>query len=456
MFSNRLDKLTNADIPTGTPRSNRSFAERAPRFVVQACLSALLIVSTGCTALLTPVSGVPARRLPSQFMAKPKNDLVPVDIYRLRQDPPRAYLIDAGDILGVWIQGVLGSEDETLPFQMPDAESDLPPSIGYPVVVREDGSISLPFIPPIMVRGLTIGQVEQAIRKAYTVDYKILLPGKDRIIVTIMKERTYKVIVLRQDGIQGGGMGGGQSGFEIAPQTVDLPAYQNDVLHALSKTGGLPGLDAKNEIKILKGKLVDAQRRDQFVREFYNRAPCDPCLCPPPLPGDPSVVTIPLRLPVGQAPAFGPSDIILADGDIVMIEGREREVYYTGGMLGGGEHPLPRDYDLDVVTAMARSGYVGGQGGGQNGGNGGMRGMGGMGGGGWQVPPSQLFIIRKTPCGDQVTIDVDLVQAIRDPRSRPLVQAGDILILQPKLEEDLVNFGMVTFFSYGIGKMLRN
>ena len=227
MCSNKLGNRTNAVSQSENTGMTQAAGDWTRRPIALLVLVALLFGTTGCTALLSPISGVPARRLPSQFLAKPKNNLVPIDVYRLRQDPPRAYLIDADDILGIWIQGVLGSEDETLPFQMPEADSDLPPSIGYPVVVREDGTISLPFVVPILVRGLTIGQVEQAIRKAYTIDKEILVPGKDRIIVTIMKERTYRVIVLRQDGIQSAG--DGQRGLEIAPQTIRLPAYQNDV-----------------------------------------------------------------------------------------------------------------------------------------------------------------------------------------------------------------------------------
>ncbi len=33
---------------------------------------------------------------------------------------------------------------------------------------------------------------------------------------------------------------------------VDLPAYENDVLHALSISGGLPGYDAFNEVWVLR------------------------------------------------------------------------------------------------------------------------------------------------------------------------------------------------------------
>jgi hypothetical protein len=179
----------------------------------------------------------------------------------------------------------------------------------------------------------------------------------------------------------------------------------------------------------------------------------------PELPEDCAILRIPLRLPPGETPQFRPEDIVLDNGDIVLIEGREREVYYTAGQLGGGEHELPRDYDLDVITAMAKAGGLPLGGGGRGGRGGGMmmgRGMmgGGM-GGGWQVPPGQLFIIRQTPCGDQITIDVDLNRAIRDPRARPLVQAGDILVLQHRPQEELVNFGIATFFTYGIARIVR-
>jgi hypothetical protein len=241
---------------------------------------------------------------------------------------------------------------------------------------------------------------------------------------------------------------------------IELPAYQNDVLHALAQTGGLPGMDAKNEIKILRGRLIDAERRDRFVREFYQIQPHDPCLCLPPIPEDPAIIRIPLRLPPGLTPRFQPTDIILEKGDIVLIEGREREVFYTGGLLGGGEYQLPRDYDLDVITALSLVGTGVASQGGNGFGGGGMGGLaggygGGYGVGNWRVPAGQLFILRKTPCGDQIIIDVDLNRAIRDPRSRPLIQAGDILVLQYRPIEDVVNFAIPTFFTFGIAELLR-
>ena len=418
---------------------------------------------TGCTSLTTPISGVPAHRLPSQFHAKPKNNLEPVDISMLRQVPPREYLVDGGDILGVYIEGVLGTSDEPPPVHMPEKDSDLPPAIGFPMPVRQDGTLSLPLIQPLVVKGLTIPQIENVIRRAYTIDRQILPVGKDRIIVTLMRKRRYHVIVMRQDRQENdarfvGGRRGGVGQIELSTrgEIVELAAYKNDVLNALAKTGGLPGFSAKNEVKVLKTSRLDPVKRAEFVRQFYAQ-PVPECLCRPPLPEDPAIIRIPLRVPPGMVPNIRPDDIILEEGDIVLIEGREREVFYTGGLLGGGEFPLPRDYDLDVLGALAIAGQgVGSLPGIGRGGGGNANVIGGgaaMVGG---VPPGQLFILRKTPCNGQITIAVDLSRAMQDPGARPLVQPGDVLILQYKPFEEAINFGLGTFFTYGITQLFRN
>lgn len=428
-------------------------------------------LSIGCTALTTPIKGVPARRLPPQFFATPKNNLVPIDVSRLSQEPPREYLLDKGDILGIYIEGILPSsapdQVPTLPpVHFPDKDSLLPPSLGFPVPVVEDGTISLPLIKPLNVAGLTVQQVRDLIRRAYF-DSKILNDTQLRVftpIVSLLQERSYNIVVVRQD--SGGGGDGGAAGGRgyisggndqsATGKALRLKAYQNDVLHALMETGGLPGLNAKNEIQILRASRADQRKRDEFVRQFYatfyNNNNCNPCVCPPPLPDDPSIVRIPLRLPPGVTPAFRPEDIVLQEGDIVYIESRDREVFYTGGLLPGGEWKIPRDYDLDVLGAMA----IAGQGiASANGQQGGGQAMGGLVGGIGGVPPGNLYILRKTPCDGQVTIQVDLARAINNPRERPLIQPGDILILQYKCEEELLNFGLGTFFTFGIQQLFN-
>ena len=61
------------------------------------------------------------------------------------------------------------------------------------------------------------------------------------------------------------------------------------------------------------------------------------------------------------------------------------------------------------------------------------------------VSPSLLYILRKTPCDGQIIITVDLNRAIKDPAARPLVQAGDTLILRFKPQEEVLNFALGTF-----------
>lgn len=446
--------------------SPRWFTES--RWLVALCIAFSAAMSTGCSSLTMPISGIPARRLPPQFLAEPKANLVPIDLARLGQEPPRQYTLDDGDILGIYIEGILpftppDQPPQPPPVNFPEKDSLLPPSLGYPIAVQEDGTISLPLIKPINVRGMSVEQVRELIRKAY-LDAGILKEDNSRVltpIVTMLQERTTNIVVIRQD--LGGGMSfgsGGQSGQfnkggylrgadeSAAGSLIKLRAYQNDVLHALMATGGLPGLNAKNEVRILRSNAKNQQERDEFIRNFYSQYFCnpDPCGCPPPLPDDPAMIRIPLRLPPGVIPAFRPEDIILKEGDIIFIDSRDAEVFYTGGLLPGGEFPIPRDYDLDILGAMAIAGA--GIGSPRQGGSGIVGNIGG-------VPPGRVYIIRKTPCNGQVTIEVDIARAVNDPRERPLIKPGDTLVMQYKPEEEVLNFSIGTFFTYGVQYLLR-
>lgn len=416
---------------------------------------------TGCTSVLSPIETIPANRVPIQFLAEPQTQKTNIDPSRLRQNNPRNYILDSGDVLGVFVEGVLGAVDEAPPIQVPGPNSDLPPGIGYPVPIREDGTLSLPIVSPIPVKGLTIQQAEQLITRAYREsDTPVLRQG--RIIVTLLRERTHRVFVVRSDNTffqnanfraQTGRGGRGVSDRSDSSGrgfVLNLPVYKNDLLNALTQTGGIPGVNAKSEIRILRGNRVQIAERDAKVREFYrtNSPEQFPYGVIPTVPDESSVVKIQTRLRPGEIPSFSPEDIVLRDGDIVYVDSRETEVYYTGGLLGGGEFLLPRDFDLDVLGAVSLAGTtVGVNGGGVSGGLGGsVRG----------VPPTELIVLRKLPGNRQIAIRVDLNEAINDPRSRMLVAPGDTLILRYKPQEELANFALGTFFTFGVRQLFRN
>lgn len=422
----------------------------------------------GCTSLLSPINAIPANRLPPQFLAEPRANYQELELHRLGQEAPDSYRLDTDDVLGIYIEGILppkGAEDvaEAPPVRFPEAGSDLPPAVGFPIPVRDDGTLALPLIDPIDVRGMTLTEVEEEVRDSYTVKKKILQEGRDRIIVTLMEERTVRVIVIREDRSDELALAGGQqlagqrelvSGTDRSGSgyVLDLPAYKNDLMHALAETGGLPGLNANNEVKILRRRLANERDTGAFERSFYAQHDCDKCMNPPPLPDDPSTIQIPLRFPPGERPQFDEQDVILEDGDIIYIEARDTEVFYTGGLLAGGQFPLPRDYDIDVLGAIAVAGQgVGGAGRTSGGGSAATL----IGGGFGAASPTQLYVFRTLDDGRSVTIAVDLVEAMNNPSQRLLVKPGDTLVLRYKPAEEIVNFSLVAFFTFGVRELFR-
>ena len=394
---------------------------------------ALTLLCSGCQSLGLNIPAVPVNRLPADYLKRPNKDMQQLSISRLRQRPPVTYELAPGDVLGIYIESVIGKSDEAPPVHFP-TQGDQAPAIGYPVPVREDGTLALPLVDPIDVEGMTVEECTEEIRRAYTLDKEILKRGKDKIIVTLMRRRMFRVLVIREE--SGGKENVTKRGTGVV---VDLPAYENDVLHALNMTGGLPGLDARNEIIIIRGGCESGAEYDDFVSELKSRK--QPCECTPEAPDPPNMLRIPIRFFPGQVPHFVEDDIILDTGDIVYIPARDNDRYYTGGVLRGGEFLLPRDYDLDVLGAVAVAGGSIGSGGTGIGSGQGGGGQGGGGGGGRTTgcTPSDLIVLRKIGCNGQVPIRINLKQALTDPSQRILVQPEDTLILRYTIAEEIYN-----------------
>jgi protein involved in polysaccharide export with SLBB domain len=390
---------------------------------------------TGCAALTNPVAnGIPVRRLPPELLMAPdREEMRTIPLSLLKQTPPEVYRLAANDVLGIYIDGVL---PETWPNQPPSnppvyfpsqfdpLSRGLPPAVGFPIPIQYNGTVSLPLIEPVPVQGKSIIEAEAAIRDAY-LRKGILRAGRERIIVTLMQPRQTRVVVIRQE--VGGfnttavaGLASYSTNKRGTGHVVNLRAYENDVLTALADTGGLPGLDAYDEIIIFKraeghGALVPMLESLPLGKSPLAVAD----LCP-------RVIQIPTRLPCGQPMPFRPEDVILDNGDVVFLEARDVDLFYTGGLLPAGEYALPRDHDLDVVEAvtLVKGTLINGAFGGNN-----LNGLliqPGMG----NPSPSLLTVLRRMPGGGQVPIRVDLNRALRDPRERIKVQAGDVLILQ--------------------------
>jgi protein involved in polysaccharide export with SLBB domain len=682
----------------------------------------VLPLLTGCAAI-HPIKGIPVSQVPEEYLSMTRSDKHTISHSLLTQPVPPEHIIGRGDVLGIYIEGVLGNPGESPPVNFPTT-ADGNPTIGFPLQVRDDGTISMPLYGSVNVKGMTLRQLEEHLRDFYT-NKGILTKGREKIIVTLQKARTVRVLVLRQEAQNNGGANQlqQQGGFNLGQlkqgsgKTVYLPAYQNDVLHALAETGGLPGLDAENAVYIIRNtqnnftpdlqpeqinygnqpqpgmpgiqgspymlpnggipygqpqynipqqysvpqqnphqaypqnmpvntlpgyglksplnkkhvfaglevvndhssksqtpwKLLTVNAPVEYVQArgwnqqnnaptnweqsihqtsynstnpYYNAAqqrgvipeavaPVVPPNLPAPVfqqrgsdmgatlqqldkidkmpldlskdpyynidrsssntmpppkydtapvqydlnqftpimqrpqaapaqdftpaqqqpqmgqayqpapqlmpnsqfipqasqsfspipmqnpqpqqtqspeaepmqeghqietinPYDlpPNVIRIPIRLYPGEQINIKPADVVLNDGDIVFIESRQTEIYYTAGLLGGGQYTLPRDYDLDVLGAIsiAQSAQN------QTGGN--TRAIGGVSAinGDVTISASNVIILRKTPDGGQIPIKIDLYKAIKDPNERILIMPEDVVMLRYKCGEGVGAF----------------
>ncbi len=417
------------------------FLERN-RLIAITALSLSLAWATGCSVYRNTVPGYCV----GQGIGESRSDKEPINFLRLRQEPPDAYRLDERDVLGIYIEGVLGSKDEPPPVHFPEAGVDMPPAVGYPVPIREDGTISLPLIDALDVRGLTLSEAEQRIRYAY-ISQRILKKDRERIIVTLMRPRTYHVLVVREDTTSDSrnafsfndpqsfalaqAFGQTRQGQSYA---IELKAYENDVLHALSESGGMPGPDAKNEVIILRGAFSNEKERDYYYDQLNEEGFDEEAYL-----GQPNVIKIPLRIgPNDPVVELSEDDIMLYAGDVVFVRSRETEVFYTGGLLPAGQWPIPRDYDIDVLQAIALAGgNVGAAPGSSD------TGFLQAGGGSPILPATRLIVVREL-CGEQVPIEIDLRRAQIDPSERVRVMPGDFITLEYTTFELIGNVLMST------------
>jgi protein involved in polysaccharide export with SLBB domain len=408
-------------------------------------------VGIGCASFSNPTGpdAIPVNRLPPEVFgpSREAEKTIPLTLLRQKQPEPLVgYLLDAGDILGVFVEGVLGERGSippVTPVQVSLTGTPPPPAIGFPIPVQENGTIILPLIDPIVVKGKNVLAVQEAVTRAYT-DGGLIAKGA-RILVSLAKQRTYHVTVIRQDagvgsalnsGLVNSAAGGLVNAKRGTGYPVDLNAYENDLLNALARTGGLPGLDASSTVVIQRSGPKEYPPGTKVST----------------IAAESEQIRVPLRMRPNQVVPFRPEDVVLKTGDIVFIESRDTEVYYTGGVLPVAELLLPRDYDLDVMEAVTQS-----RGPLFNGGVNFNNLSGAIFASGLGAPsPSMLTVIRKTPKGGQITIQVDLNRCAQDTRERILVQPGDFLVLQESLGESFTRYMTQTFRYVYTGQLIHS
>lgn len=430
--------------------NNKSLAARLASSMLGGVVSLSMASSVGCHAITDVHESVPASRLPRHLAVEPKEGRQVFPLTALGQEKPVSHIIGAGDQLSIYVFGVLPPGTEATPIlqrTQPINQRYYPPhgsvvgaTTGLPVVVDQDGSVELPLIGKVQLSGLTLPEATTAVKNSYR-DKQITKEDSERVIVSLITARVHRVVVMREDTasqpvqlVQPGQVDHIHRG---SADVVDLPVYENDVLHALSVTGGLPGTDAAREIWVFKrGGLenphaVTSAELQNIAMSYHegeeNRG---------------QVIRIPLTACPGEAAPFSMKDVILEDGDVVYVPRRE-EYFYVGGLVAGAKIPMPRDEDIDVIEAVAlASGSVGGP-----------LGQSGQalasGTPGHMMRPTRVIILRELPDGRQLPIRVDLARAMTDQKERILIQPNDVLMLQFKPHQAMFN-GILNTFNFSV------
>jgi len=380
-----------------------------------------LTLLAGCV-LLGPLAGcyapfrsfgIPATNLPDTFRMPIRSGAPVLNLSALTMQSQPDYILGPRDVLEVTVHGMYQGQ----------------PAIPARLQIMASGEVNLPMAGPLRVAGMNLLQVQIAITRAYDPHYV----RNARVNVTLVEKSTTSVVVL---------------GEVAKPGVYLLPKYENDVAHAIAVAGGL-GIDAGIDIEVHRRVPAEQLARSAMLEQLRVCEPGanvtlpDPRMPQPlqggeqlpngrPGPGGPLVMTpavSPMRIvkiPLMGMPteALAREDVILNPGDVVIIPSRKNEVFYVVGKLSptnfvrfsigarerdlGAGFVLPRDRDIDVVTAVAMAGYI--------------------------DPidsPTTVTVHRLGVDGQPLLILVDLIKARYDRRETVLVQAGDIIYLNP-------------------------
>lgn len=408
-----------------------------------------VLTSSGCHSITGADTSVPASRIDPHLFGCVKEAQVPVLLSALGQEKPQAYRVGPGDTLAIFVYGVLPpSVDETPVLSQyqtlnqryyPPSGSIVNPSTGLPMTIAADGTLEMPLVGRLPVTGMTVQEVSDKIKEVYK-DLAVIAAGRERVQVSMITQRVHRVVIMRQDTpnptVALTPPGVVDQIHRGSGEVIDLPAFENDVLHALAATGGLPGTDGVREVWVMRNCAlagtagIDPTEMESMVDRFEHGKECGP-----------SVIRIPLYAYPGEPLPFGPKDVILNAGDVVYIP-RRYEYFYTGGLLGGAKVPMPRDEDLDIIEAIALAvGSVGGP-------------LGSSGDAlrnsrpGYFIKPTRAVVLRKLPDGSQLTIRVDLAKAMTDSKERLMIQPDDLVMLHYKPGQGAANV-FFNFISFG-------
>ncbi|MGB0760056.1 MAG: polysaccharide biosynthesis/export family protein [Rubripirellula sp.] len=365
-------------------------------FRILSCVASLsILLLTGCYAPLKS-PGIPASTLPDSFRMPTKRFSNDLNFAMLTQPVPVSYRLGPKDQIQVEIAN-LNPRFLRLGQVAPETAPGVTSRNLIQVELDESGRALLPLIGSVSFKGKTISEARLQLIAWYSDGYL----DDPKVSVTLISPATTRVLVL---------------GEVANPGVFELPKYENDIAHAIALAGGLI-LESADEITVHR-----RQAQGQISPAQYEASEGEVSFSDLVDVASPSIIRIPLRstIPV-ELPI---ADVVLENGNVVVVNKCAEEAFFVVGLLNpnglvrfslgtdnrdlGNGFTLPKDRDIDVVTAVAMAGYI--------------------------DPidsPTTVTVHRTRPNGSPMLIRVDLIQARYNRAENIMVQGGDIIYLNP-------------------------
>jgi protein involved in polysaccharide export with SLBB domain len=208
---------------------------------------------------------------------------------------PNSYRLDTGDMLAIMLYGVLDHLD-VAPTHFPSrSDPSILPASGHPIVVTDRGTIVLPQIPPVFVRGLDVGTARKKIAEAY-ITQKILT-NEYAVMLSLLRKRTIRATIIHQSS-------------RASTNRVESVVIEGNAATTLGALAAANSFDLGGTV----------QKIDSTGSRRAN-----------------------------------PSETI-ANNAILKIESDDVGQFFTGGLLAGGVYPVSSRESLTLTQAIAVAG----------------------------------------------------------------------------------------------------
>ncbi len=364
-----------------------------------------LILTTGCYVPLRSPA-IPASCLSDSFRTPTRSSGTTLNLASLAVPGPADYILGPNDTLQVDVAGLSN----------PGQNERVRPMLA---TIMANGKVRLPLVGEVEVGGMNLSQAQEAIDDAY-VDRGVLVSPKTT--VSLEEAASFNIPII---------------GEVTSPGVHALRRHENDLPHAIALAGGLTPYSAEIiEVHrcVSASDLAGEPSPQGPDGELFPAPGPDRDLLQQPLDAQPNMV---LRIPLrGGRPVIvdenqmllqeyvSVADLALRPDDVVVVPRQPDEVFFVVGLLNrnnvvnfrvsdldrqlGNAFLMPKDRDIDVVTAVAMAGYI--------------------------HPiesPSTVTVQRSVPGAPPMLIHVDLIAARYQWKENVYVQPGDIIYLNP-------------------------